>query len=136
MVCPARFREGGRVLRDAATAAFGPGKRVVALPEFRLLQLPESKKKIGKIDYVVAQMNEREDAVDFAAVEVQAVYVSGKGSRGAFEHYLRTGGNHSDGRRRADFRSSAQKRLMPQLSLKVPVFRRWGKKFFVGCSRR
>jgi hypothetical protein len=33
--------------------------------------------------------------------------------------------------RRPDFRSSAQKRLIPQLQLKVPVFRRWGKKFFV-----
>ena len=33
--------------------------------------------------------------------------------------------------RRPDFRSSAQKRLVPQLQLKVPVFRRWGKRFFV-----
>lgn len=79
-------------------------------------------------------MNEAGDPDDFAALEVQAVYVSGESSRGPFEHYLRTGGNHSDARRRPDFRSSAQKRLMPQLALKVPVFRRWGKKFFVAVD--
>ena len=36
--------------------------------------------------------------------------------------------------RRPDFRSSAQKRLMPQLALKVPIFRRWGKRFFVAVD--
>lgn len=36
-----------------------------------------------------------------------------------------------DTKRRPDFRSCAQKRLIPQLQLKIPVFRRWGKKFFV-----
>ena len=37
--------------------------------------------------------------------------------------------------RRPDFRSSAQKRLMPQLALKVPIFRRWNKRFFVAVDR-
>ncbi len=36
--------------------------------------------------------------------------------------------------RRPDFRSSAQKRLMPQLALKVPIFRRWDKRFFVAVD--
>jgi hypothetical protein len=89
---------------------------------------------VGKIDYVIAQLGEGDAIVDFAALEVQAVYVSGDSSREPFEHYLRTGGNHANARRRPDFRSSAQKRLMPQLSLKVPVFRRWGKRFFVAVD--
>jgi hypothetical protein len=35
------------------------------------------------------------------------------------------------GRRRPDFRSSGPKRLMPQLQIKVPTLRRWGKKMAV-----
>jgi Restriction endonuclease NotI len=33
--------------------------------------------------------------------------------------------------RRADFRSSGPKRLLPQLQIKVPSLRRWGKKMIV-----
>lgn len=134
VVCPVRFREAGRLFVDAGRAAFGTGHRVLVVPEVRLLEIPETKKRIGKIDFLIALLDGNDKPVDFAAIEVQAVYVSGKSSRGPFEHYLRTGGNHSDGRRRPDFRSSAQKRLMPQLSLKVPVFRRWGKRFFVAVD--
>jgi hypothetical protein len=134
IVCPYRFRETGRIFTDAGRAAFGPGKLVLAVPEVRLLEIPGTGRKIGKIDYIIALLDENEDPVDFAALEVQAVYISGKSTREPFEHYLRTGGIHSNGRRRPDFRSSAQKRLMPQLSLKVPVFRRWGKRFFVAVD--
>jgi hypothetical protein len=35
------------------------------------------------------------------------------------------------GRRRPDWRSSGPKRLMPQLQIKVPAIRRWGKKMAV-----
>lgn len=35
------------------------------------------------------------------------------------------------GRRRPDYRSSGPKRLMPQLQIKVPSLRRWGKKMAV-----
>ena len=134
VVCPARFREGGRIFVDAARAAFGSGRSVLAVPEVKLLELPSTQKKIGKIDYVIGLLDGMGELVDFAAVEVQAVYISGGSTRAPFEHYLRTGGNHSDARRRPDYRSSAQKRLMPQLSLKVPVFRRWGKRFFVAVD--
>ena len=36
-----------------------------------------------------------------------------------------------DRTRRPDFRSSGPKRLMPQLQIKVPTLRRWGKKMAV-----
>jgi hypothetical protein len=62
---------------------------------------------------------------------VQSVYISGLSIRPAFNEFLATGQYAEVQRNRPDYRSSAQKRLMPQLSLKVPVFRRWGKKFFV-----
>ncbi len=71
---------------------------------------------------------------DFAALEVQAVYFSGRSIKAAFHEFLRTGSVPPGTERRLDYRSSAQKRLMPQLSLKVPVFRRWGKKFFVAVD--
>ncbi|MFP5442236.1 MAG: NotI family restriction endonuclease, partial [Betaproteobacteria bacterium] len=39
------------------------------------------------------------------------------------------------GRRRPDYRSSGPKRLMPQLQIKVPTLRRWGKKMAVVVDR-
>ena len=48
------------------------------------------RKKIGKVDFLLAQV-EGGKAIDFAALEVQAVYISGKTIRPAFDQYLRTG---------------------------------------------
>jgi len=134
VVCPSRFRERDRIFVDAGRVAFGSGKRILAVPEMRLLEIPETKRKIGKIDYLIALLNEAGEPVDFAAVEVQAVYISGKSTRSSFRTFLETGKLSETAKRRPDFRSSAQKRLMPQLSLKVPVFRRWGKRFFVAVD--
>ena len=134
VVCPARFREQNRIIADAGFEAFGVGKRILAAPEIRLLQLPGTDKRIGKIDYVIGLLDGAGELIDFAALEVQSVYMSGKSNRGPFEHYLRTGGVPSEAKRRPDYRSSAQKRLMPQLALKVPVIRRLGKRFFVAVD--
>lgn len=133
-VCPLRFRQDGRLFRDVATLAFGPGRKYSVHPEFRLLTLPNGK-RLGKIDYVVACLDDDEKIIDFAAVEVQSVYISGKSMKGAFNEYLRSGKIPFKPISRPDWRSSIQKRLIPQLSLKVPVFRRWGKKFFVAVDR-
>jgi len=135
-VCPFRFLENGSLFRDAGRLVFGTGARIVAVPEIRILHLPGKKrKKIGKVDYLIARETPTGSLADFAAIEVQSVYISGASVRGAFHQFLDTGMLPSDAKRRPDFRSSAQKRLMPQLSLKVPVFRRWGKKFFVAVDR-
>lgn len=92
-------------------------------------------RKIGKIDFLIGKLDPTGRPTDFAALEVQAVYFSGSEVRTAMKQYLRSGALTSDGYRRPDWRSSIQKRLMPQLSLKVPLFRRWGKKFFVATDR-
>ena len=42
---------------------------------------------------------------------------------------------HKIGRRRPDYRSSGPKRLSPQLDVKVPVLRNWGKKVVVVIDR-
>jgi len=124
------------MFRDAAKIAFGAGVKCVAVPEVRVLDVMKKngkRKKIGKVDFLLAQI-EHDKAVDFAALEVQAVYMSGKSIRPFFDRYIRTGELSDEGKRRPDFRSSAQKRLMPQLALKVPIFRRWGKRFFVATD--
>ncbi len=136
VLCPVRFLEGGRLFIDAARLAFGSNRQCIAVPEVRLLEVTESsgkKKKIGKVDFLLAQV-ENERAIDFAALEIQSVYISGRSIRPAFDHYVAEGELPVGSRRRPDFRSSAQKRLMPQLALKVPIFRRWGKRFFVAVD--
>src|SRR5208283_2423879 len=135
--CPVRFLEGGRVFVDAARLAFGTNQVCIAVPEVRLLEVPGAKnkrnKKIGKVDFLLVRVVDQH-AVDFAALEIQAVYMSGDSVRPAFDRYLLDGHLDDGSRRRPDFRSSAQKRLMPQLALKVPIFRRWGKRFFVATD--
>ncbi len=133
-LCPVRFLEDGKIFHDAAKIAFGSNVEFAIFPEIRLLKVEEEGKKtrkIGKVDFLIGMIDD-DKIVDFAAIEVQAVYFSGGKTRPPMDYYLRHG--HLDvasSDRRPDFRSSAQKRLAPQLQLKVPVFRRWGKKFFV-----
>lgn len=135
-LCPTRFLEDGRIFRDAAQLAFGIDAAFAVFPEIRILQTvdpatPGKTKKIGKVDFVLGKIDQ-DKVTDFCAVEVQAAYFSGTETRSLLRHFVehRHFGN-LDSFRRPDFRSSAQKRLIPQLQLKVPVFRRWGKKFFV-----
>ena len=135
-LCPVRFLENDRIFTDAAGIAFGENAEFGVFPEVRILKIlgaakSGGDKKIGKVDFLLGKI-ESGHVVDFCAVEVQAVYFSGGAIRPALSHFLthrKLDLTISD--RRPDFRSSAQKRLMPQLQLKVPVFRRWGKKFFV-----
>jgi hypothetical protein len=130
-VCPVRFLQNCRIFIDAGRIAFGEGRKIVVVPEMRLLRVPDTGKRIGKIDFLIALLDENGKPTDFAALEVQAVYISGKSVRPFFNEFLQTGVLPAGAKARPDYRSSAQKRLMPQLSLKVPVFRRWGKRFFV-----
>jgi hypothetical protein len=134
IVCPVRFQEKARLFKDVGRIAFGAGCKVAASPEIRVLKVPGARsKRIGKIDFMLSKIGGNGLPVDFCALEVQSVYISGKSIRPAFKTFLATG-KLRDAERRPDFRSSAQKRLMPQLSLKVPIFRRWGKKFFVAVD--
>lgn len=72
------------------------------------------------------------------ALEIQAVYFSGNAMRGEFKAFAESDVDwviFPAGRRRPDYRSSAPKRLMPQLQIKVPTLRRWGKKMAVVVDR-
>jgi Restriction endonuclease NotI len=137
VVCPNRFLESNRMFIDAGRLAFGGSNQITVHPELRILRIQEPSgriKKIGKVDFLLALHDAFGKVIDFSALEVQAVYFSGKSIRPALDEFLRSGVLDKNGLRRPDFRSSAQKRLMPQLSIKVPVFRRWGKRFFVAVD--
>jgi hypothetical protein len=132
-LCPVRFLEDDRIFRDAARIAFGNNAEFGVFPEVRVLRIGDTSdsKKIGKVDFILGHIVEGK-IIDFAAMEVQAVYFSGNKIGPALKYYLEHDVlDPSNSERRPDFRSSAQKRLAPQLLIKVPVFRRWGKKFFV-----
>ena len=137
-ICPIRFLENGRIFRDAAKLAFGVDSSYAVFPEIRILRIETAgsskDKKIGKVDFLIGKTDGR-IVEDFAAVEVQASYFSGESIRPALNEFLKVGRlDAAISDRRPDFRSSAQKRLMPQLQLKVPVFRRW-RKSTTGFSR-
>ena len=137
VVCPTRFLDENKIFRDAGRLAFGEAVKIGIFPEVRILKIQakdgKSDKKIGKVDFLLGRIEDG-IVVDFAALEVQAVYISGTSVRPNFDEFIATQGPsnlYKPDEKRPDFRSSAQKRLVPQLQLKVPVFRRWGKKFFV-----
>lgn len=135
-LCPVRFIQNDVIFIDAAQLAFGKNVSFGIFPEIRILRVQASDptqrdRKIGKVDYLLGKIHDG-NVVDFAALEVQAVYFSGVEIRSPLRHYMEIRElDVQNSYRRPDFRSSAQKRLVPQLQLKVPVFRRWGKKVFV-----
>jgi hypothetical protein len=94
---------------------------------------------VGRIDMVLVSNGAVKGApLEWCAVEIQAVYFSGNAMRGEFESFSDPSVDwvvFPAGRRRPDYRSSGPKRLMPQLQIKVPTLRRWGKKMAVVVDR-
>ena len=134
-ICPVRFREGWKISEDAAEFFFGSSKGCTALKEVRLKE--KTGKSAGNIDLVITKHDSKGKVLDFGAVEVQAVYVSGN-IRNPFEYYM------EDPEKRADmdwtnekhypnpdFLSSSRKRLAPQMIYKGQILRAWGKKLAV-----
>ena len=89
---------------------------------------------VGYIDMILVSPSAAEGVpLRWAATEIQAVYFSGRKMDIEFRHIRNTGGalSMAQAGRRPDYRSSGPKRLMPQLQIKVPTLRRWGKKMAV-----
>jgi hypothetical protein len=87
---------------------------------------------IGRIDDVL--VHPRRTPLDWCALELQAVYFSGKSMRQEFTMLAKgrqTTHPFPAAHRRPDWRSSGPKRLLPQLQTKVPTIRTWGKKMAV-----
>ena len=104
-------------------------------------QEDDEARSVGRIDMVIAGKNQDGSLTrDWCAVELQAVYFSGDSMAEDFpavQQQLEDGPATNlppagpTGGRRPDFRSSGPKRLLPQLQIKVPSLRRWGKKMVV-----
>jgi hypothetical protein len=139
ITCPIRFRENWLIAEDAASFFFPKRAKWTTLTEVRLKD--KHGKSAGNIDVVLCSYNERGKIVDFGALEVQAVYISGN-VRKPFEHYIEA----PEKRRnmdwsahdlfpRPDYLSSSRKRLAPQLIFKGGILKSWGKRTAVALNR-
>jgi len=129
ITCPVRFREDWTIIEDAARFAFPIGSKWTSLSEVKLNDIDG--KSAGNIDYVIVQLNDDGDILDFASVEVQGVYISGN-LRNAFNKYLSNPSPDfkwdGDNYPHPDYLSSSRKRLIPQMLSKGSIFKSWGKK--------
>ena len=132
IICPVRFRQDWLITADAAGFFFPTGTTWTTLSEVRLND--KFGKSAGNIDLVLVAYDEKGHVLDFGALEVQAVYISGN-IRRPFEHYMQNPtGSHSidwTGQRnypRPDYLSSSRKRLVPQLMYKGSILKAWDKK--------
>lgn len=139
--CPARFAEGGIVVQWIGEQVLGNPQPLV-IGEVGFLERDASqladpgpsgpREDVGRIDSVL--VDPTPETLKWCALEVQAVYFSGDSMMREFRALATQEGaglNLPVGRRRLDYRSSGPKRLMPQLQIKVPTLRRWGKKMAV-----
>lgn len=141
--CPYRFHEELDVFRWVGETILGdPDPSLVG--EVGFLEAGASTDSaggddVGRIDMVlVSNCTAPGSPMAWAALEIQAVYFSGDAMKGEFEAYRDPSVDwvtFPAGRRRPDYRSSGPKRLMPQLQIKVPTLRRWGKKMAVVVDR-
>ncbi len=133
ITCPTRLKQDLRIVADAANFFF-PGMRYVALTEARLKD--QNGKLAGNIDIVIAALDDQEEIVDFGAIEIQAVYISGNISK-AFKEYMKNPeANYAmkwpqKGYPRPDYLSSSRKRLAPQMIYKGGILHKWAKKMVV-----
>ena len=133
ITCPVRFRQDWLIASDTAEYFFEPNASWTSLSEIRLNDA--SGKDAGNIDLVLVSYDKDGSLLDFGAVEVQAVYISGN-IRRPFEKYMETmsadfiwdiGYNYP----KADYLSSSRKRLIPQLMFKGAILNTWSKKIGV-----
>ena len=132
IVCPYRLAQDGMVATWLAEI-MGFQDPYMAR-EVPFMRSPTTGRSAGKIDLVVAAGRE---ATDWAALEIQAVYFSGGKMAVEFEALAEDAGlspPFPQRKRRPDWRSSSAKRLMPQLEVKVPLLRQWGKKLAVAVD--
>ncbi|MCB1069003.1 MAG: hypothetical protein H7A43_00285 [Verrucomicrobia bacterium] len=139
ITCPIRFREDWLITDDAASFFFDEGTAWSSLTEVRLNDA--NGKSAGNIDVVLVAYDDAGKVLDFGALEIQAVYISGN-VRDPFEYYMkdpkaRATMNWSDQPNypRPDYLSSSRKRLAPQLLFKGGILHSWRKKSAVALDK-
>lgn len=125
-------------MADAADFFFAPDARWLTLSEVRLRTKQNA--PAGNIDIVLVAFDERGQVMDFGALEIQSVYISGNISE-AFAWFMenpevRNTEIWSGKSPRPDYLSSSRKRLVPQLSYKGHILHQWGKKQAVAIHSR
>jgi hypothetical protein len=137
VTCPIRFRQNYTVLSDAGKFFFG-SQKFLALTEVRLNSKDGS--SAGNIDIVLAVLDHNKKILDFGAIEIQAVYISGNVSN-VFKAYMENPPVNynmewsAKGYPKPDYLSSSRKRLAPQLIFKGGILHQWGKKMAVVVHR-
>ncbi|MBI4660977.1 MAG: hypothetical protein HY735_19260 [Verrucomicrobia bacterium] len=130
--CPNRFLDSNLVVKWVGETLLDmPNPVVISELPFLMAEADadDEPDAVGKIDKIL--VNPKGDTLRWCALEMQAVYFSGRSMENDFK-LMRTwegpGLPFPRVQRRPDFRSSGPKRLMPQLQIKVPTISRWGKK--------
>lgn len=138
ITCPVRFRQDWRIAEDAANFFF-PNNTWTSLTEVRLND--RHGVSAGNVDVVLVAYDDRGKILDFGALEVQAVYISGNVRR-PFELFMNDPASFNSGfaksgmgRPRPDYLSSSRKRLVPQLIYKGSILKSWNKKQAVALHR-
>jgi hypothetical protein len=149
-LCPHRLKEGNKIFQWVGETVLGHSEPIIVTEIGFLIReqaselgstaeddanlesvLPsDAREDVGQIDYVLVHPETRE----WCALELQAVYFSGPAMSKEYETIRETPNDtipFPAKNRRPDYRSSGPKRLMPQLQIKVPTLRRWGKKMAV-----
>ncbi|MGO9612921.1 MAG: NotI family restriction endonuclease [Dissulfurispiraceae bacterium] len=147
-ICPRRFFEGDSIFRTIGTDLLNDSApEIISEMDFLLTKNREDyisadtmtedsfdgkdDKPVGRIDIIL--VTQKNNAIHWNALEMQAVYFSGEAMKSFFQ-ILESNKEQlpfPDKNRRPDWRSSGPKRLMPQLQVKVPTIRRWGKKLAI-----
>jgi len=139
ITCPIRFRENWLITDDAASFFFDTRTAWTSLTEVRLNDA--NGKSAGNIDIVLVAYDNNGRIIDFGALEVQAVYISGN-VRDPFEYYMQDPSAHGQmdwstqpNYPRPDYLSSSRKRLAPQLLFKGGILHSWEKKLAVALNK-
>ena len=138
ITCPIRFRENWLVVEDVAQFFFPSESLWTFLTEVRLTDADG--RSAGNIDMVLVSYDQAGKVLDFGALEIQSVYISGNVTN-PFESYMSDTHNaaafkwnDSHTYPRPDFLSSSRKRLAPQLTSKGGILNAWGKKIAVALD--
>jgi len=139
ITCPVRFRQGWIIAEDAAKFFFPENTKWTSLTEVKLND--KNGKSAGNIDLVLVSYDDAGRVLDFGALEIQAVYISGN-VRNPFEYYMKDPDHRSDFDwsknplyPNPDYLSSSRKRLVPQMIFKGGIFSAWGKKTAVSLHK-
>lgn len=138
ITCPVRFRQDWGIAEHAAGFFFPGGHRWTTLSEVGVDDA--NGVSAGKIDLVLVSYDDRGKLLDYGALEVQAVYISGNVRR-VFEQYMADPAAYVQEQPapqrppRPDYLSSSRKRLVPQLLYKGRLLNAWGRKQAVAVHR-